>query len=136
MFKTIFCWIACWSLLAIHYYVQADKSAAFVLLVMAYIPIFALLTVYLFGLADILNKANISNRKVARFKDFSVNILVILIMTLLLILSFSLPEITRNERALKFLLMYTLGITTSAIAMISFEDAFIPQTSSNKETDD
>jgi hypothetical protein len=53
--------------------------------------------------------------------------MLILIGSFLLILSFSFPETTENKLAIKTLLMFALALSTTALALISFVDAFLTQ---------
>lgn len=127
MFKVIIYWIICWSLLATIYYWQRNNTAVFTLLCVAYIPVFALFIVYLDGLVIAYKKRKITSKTV-NINDFVINILLVLIFSFLLILSFSLPEITQDARAIKLMLIYVIASITAAFALISFIDAFIKKT--------
>jgi uncharacterized paraquat-inducible protein A len=125
MIKTILAWISVWSILTLIYFIQSNHSAAFTLLCVAYMPVFALLIVYLLPLKTHKEINQIRGNKVIQHRDFRVNILLTLIGSFLLILSLSLPETTQDERAIKTLLMFAFALITTAIALISFVDAFI-----------
>jgi low temperature requirement protein LtrA len=124
MFKAFLLWIICWSLLAFIYYWQSKGTAVFTLLCVSYIPVIAFFAVYFFEIIDRCHKNKKESRKRTPCRNFRVHLLMILAFSFLLILSFSLPEITQDERAIKFMIIYLLASITANIALTSFVDAF------------
>jgi hypothetical protein len=125
MFKTIFSWLICWSLLAFSFDFQENEMAVFVLLCVGYIPLVVLILTYIFELAGNGDEEIFIPKKKAQLEDFKKHVLAILVMSILLILSLYLPQVTQEDRALKVLLVYAIAMFLTATALVSLVDAFI-----------
>jgi hypothetical protein len=125
MFKTIFSWLICWSLLAFSFDFQENEMAVFVLLCVGYIPLTVLILTYILGLAGNGDEEVFIPEKKTQLEDFKKHVLAILVMSILLILSLYLPQVTQEDRALKVLLVYAIAMFLTATALVSLVDAFI-----------
>lgn len=125
MFKTIFSWLICWSLLAFSFDFQENEMAVFVLLCVGYIPLAVLILTYILGPAGNGDEEVFIPEKKTQLEDFKKHVLAILVMTILLILSLYLPQVTQEDRALKVLLVYAIAMFLTATALVSLVDAFI-----------
>ncbi|MFT5294885.1 MAG: peptidoglycan/LPS O-acetylase OafA/YrhL [Psychroserpens sp.] len=130
MFKTIFIWLLCWSLLAFYFYSQRNDMAVLVLLCVGYIPFTVLLLTYNFQLPDYFKESMHQQGEKALWKNFKLHILSILVMTILLIATLHLPQESQGDRALKILLIFAITMFIAATALMSFGDVFI----SNKDS--
>ncbi|MBA6349649.1 hypothetical protein [Colwellia sp. BRX8-9] len=125
MLKTVLSWVLCWSLLALSFYLQKNDMAVFVLLCVEYIPLVVILFVYIFQLGGGFNKSTPLQDKKTLWNNFKLPLLTMLVMTILLLTTLHLPQESQDERAVKLLLVFAIGMFLTAIALMSFVDTFI-----------